>query len=81
MAKQAITGETLYTIKELSQMSQTPVKTLKEWFQAGDLKMFLTIYEDKRGHRYYRWGAPYHWEHPKTEGGFIYDLEMAVNPQ
>ena len=68
--------EPLYTLKHLARVSNTPVLMLKEWFENGDLKNFMTVYEAKNGRKYYRWGAPLYWETPKRD--HIYDLETVI---
>lgn len=67
-------GEPLYTIKDLSQKSNVTIGVLKEWFEAGDLQSFITIYESESGRRLYRWGAPLDWETPLPGTEFVYDL-------
>lgn len=69
-------GEPLYTLKYVAMVSNTPVLMLKKWFEDGDLKSFMTIYESKSGRKYYRWGAPLYWEVPKY--GHIYDLDTVI---
>lgn len=70
-------GEPLYTLKSLADVSNTSVLTLKQWFDDGELKRFMTVYEGKNGRRYYRWGAPLHWETPIKD--HIYDLETVID--
>lgn len=77
--KQTFFGQDLYTLKYLSDVSNTPQKQLRDWFEAGDLKAFMTIYESPTGRRWYRWGAPLYWEKPLR--GHIYDLQSVVDPQ
>ena len=69
-------GEPLYTLKELAVASNIQMKVLKEWFDNGDLKCFMTIYEAPTGRKFYRWGAPLYWEVPKYD--HIYDLKTVV---
>ena len=70
-------GEPLYNIQQLSEVSDIPIRTLKEWFEVGDLASFITTYEAPSGRRYYRWGAPRHWETPLHD--HIYDLRTVVD--
>lgn len=71
-----IHGEPLYTLRDLAAASDVLDKTLRHWLEAGELTQFITIYESKKGRRYYRFGAPRHTETPLY--GHVYDLETVV---
>ena len=74
---QTLWGEPLYTLKDLAVASDVPIKGINTGLQDGDLKAFITMYEAASGRKYYRFGAPLHWETPKY--GFVYDLETVVD--
>lgn len=74
MVKFTIYGDRLYTISDLSKASDLSASVIRRWIANGDLKYFITVYNNGDKKNFYKLGLPYSDDELLGDSSYIYKL-------